>query len=305
MAASGYTPILIYASATASNVPLAVNLTSTPTGAELALNYADGKLYFKNSSGTVTLLASSTTVTNTFSAGTTGLTPNTPTAGPVTLSGTLNVANGGTGSNTLTANNVLLGNGTSAVQEVAPGTAGNLLTSTGTTWSSQAPAPGVLTGTIAMWPTASAPAGYLLCNGQQVSTSTYAALFAVIGTTFGSGSGTFALPNYTNYMPIGAGGTYGLATTGGSATTTLSTTNLPAHNHSASVTDPGRYHNSYNNGATNGGGAGAALTYGGNSPGLAVTTVSTGISVAIGNTGSGTAFNTISPYLAIYFIIKT
>ena len=58
MAATGYTPILIYASGTASNVPLAANLTSDATkGAELALNYADGKLYFKNSSGVVTLLA--------------------------------------------------------------------------------------------------------------------------------------------------------------------------------------------------------------------------------------------------------
>ena len=59
MAASGYTPILIYASGTASNVPLAANLTSSSSGAELALNYADGKLYFKNSSGVVTLLAGS------------------------------------------------------------------------------------------------------------------------------------------------------------------------------------------------------------------------------------------------------
>jgi hypothetical protein len=59
MAQSGYTPILIYASGTASNVPLAANMTSSASGAELALNYADGKLYFKNSSGVVTLLAGS------------------------------------------------------------------------------------------------------------------------------------------------------------------------------------------------------------------------------------------------------
>ena len=55
------------------------------------------------------------------------------------VSGTLPVANGGTGANTLTANSVLLGNGTSAVQTVAPGTVGNVLTSNGTTWASQAP----------------------------------------------------------------------------------------------------------------------------------------------------------------------
>jgi hypothetical protein len=53
-------------------------------------------------------------------------------------SGTLAVARGGTGASSLTANNVLLGNGTSAVQVVAPGTSGNVLTSNGTTWSSTA-----------------------------------------------------------------------------------------------------------------------------------------------------------------------
>jgi hypothetical protein len=52
--------------------------------------------------------------------------------------GTLPVAAGGTGATTLTANNVVLGNGTSAVQFVAPGTNGNVLTSNGTTWTSAA-----------------------------------------------------------------------------------------------------------------------------------------------------------------------
>ena len=61
------------------------------------------------------------------------------------ITGTLPVANGGTGATTLTANNVILGNGTSAVQLVAPGTAGNVLTSNGTTWTSAA-APASLLG---------------------------------------------------------------------------------------------------------------------------------------------------------------
>lgn len=54
------------------------------------------------------------------------------------VTGTLPVANGGTGATTLTANNVILGNGTSAVQFVAPGSSGNVLTSNGTTWASAA-----------------------------------------------------------------------------------------------------------------------------------------------------------------------
>ena len=61
------------------------------------------------------------------------------------LTTALNVAQGGTGSATLTANNVLLGNGTSALQVVAPGTSGNVLTSNGTTWTSSAGSVGTVT----------------------------------------------------------------------------------------------------------------------------------------------------------------
>lgn len=63
--------------------------------------------------------------------------------GSLTLGTALPVASGGTGAASLTANNVLLGNGTSAFQVVAPGTTGNVLTSDGTTWQSTAPASGV------------------------------------------------------------------------------------------------------------------------------------------------------------------
>ena len=61
-------------------------------------------------------------------------------SGTITIAGTLAVANGGTGATALTANNVVLGNGTSAVQVVAPSTSGNVLTSNGTTWQSTTPA---------------------------------------------------------------------------------------------------------------------------------------------------------------------
>ena len=101
-----------------------------------------------------------------------GLTPSTSSTGAITLGGTLGtanggtgststtyvnlasnvtgtlpVANGGTGASTLTANNVLLGNGTSSPTFVAPGTAGNVLSSDGTTWTSTAPASGARSGT--------------------------------------------------------------------------------------------------------------------------------------------------------------
>lgn len=66
------------------------------------------------------------------------------------------------------------------------------------------------TGHMVMWPTSTAPTGFLMCAGTAVSRSTYAALFAVIGTTFGTGDGstTFNLPNFNNRVPIGAGDLY-------------------------------------------------------------------------------------------------
>ena len=276
------------------------------------------------------------------------------TIGTGTWQGTaVGVGYGGTGSTTLTANNVLLGNGTSALQAVAPGTSGNVLTSNGTTWTSGTPAAGAPTGSILMWSTTTAPTGYLICNGSAVSRTTYATLFGVVSTTFGTGDGTttFNLPNYNDKMAIGAGGSYALAATGGSSSTTLATTNLPSHNHTAtpsltgtpslsassSVTDPGHYHYMFNGDtsdpnlsggaqyvAYNSGNAYYAYTMqgyaGAPAPYLGITeqkttgvTVSTSISgsvtiggsIAIGNTGSGTAITTISPYLGIYFIIKT
>jgi hypothetical protein len=144
MAETGFTPIQLYRTATGSAVPTAGNLAD----GELAINTNDGKLFFKNSSGAVTEIASTGGSTGTVNSvnvvgGTTGLAP---TGGPITssgnitLAGTLVAANGGTGATSLAANNVILGNNTSAVQVVAPGTSGNLLTSDGTTWASSTPA---------------------------------------------------------------------------------------------------------------------------------------------------------------------
>jgi microcystin-dependent protein len=170
-----------------------------------------------------------------------------------------------------------------------------------------AASPAILTGSLLMWPTASAPSGYLLCNGAAVSRTTYATLFGVIGTTFGSGDGstTFNLPNYQDRMPIGVGTTAAsIGDTGGSATTTLSTANLPSHTHTAIVTDPGHSHTIAGNFATFGGGGSSGPN---NSLGIASNTNSatTGISVTNSSTGSGTAATTISPYIGINFIIKT
>ena len=175
-----------------------------------------------------------------------------------------------------------------------------------------------LTGEIKMWPTAVAPTGYLLCNGQAVSRAAYAALFAIVGTTFGSGDGstTFNLPNYTNRMPIGSGGAYALAATGGSKdalvvshTHTGTTDSGGAHTHT--ITDPGHVHGSfgtyYSSGYSPGGNA-VALYSG------VTGSATTGISINSGgahthtittnSTGSSGTDANLPPYLAMSFIIK-
>jgi hypothetical protein len=58
MAQAGYTPLLIYSSSTSTNVPSAGNLTNSSTGSELAINIADGLLFYKDSGGVVQTLAS-------------------------------------------------------------------------------------------------------------------------------------------------------------------------------------------------------------------------------------------------------
>ena len=62
-------------------------------------------------------------------------------------------------------------------------------------------------GSILLFAGSSAPAGWLLCQGQAISRTTYATLFAVIGTTFGAGDGstTFNLPDFRESSPVGAG----------------------------------------------------------------------------------------------------
>jgi hypothetical protein len=138
MPQSGFTPIQLYRSSTSTNTPSASDLQD----GELAINTADEKLFFKNSSGVVKTIAST--------AGTVG-----DVAGPASATdGAMVAFDGTTGklvkSAPLTANNVVIGNGTGAPNFVAPGTSGNVLKSNGTTWTSVAddgfPAPTIVSG---------------------------------------------------------------------------------------------------------------------------------------------------------------
>jgi hypothetical protein len=68
MAQSGYTPILIYSSTTASNAPSAANLTNSSSGSELAINVTDGKLYYKDNTNAIQVIGSKSAAAGTFSS---------------------------------------------------------------------------------------------------------------------------------------------------------------------------------------------------------------------------------------------
>jgi len=159
--------------------------------------------------------------------------------------------------------------------------------------------PGVLSGSLLMWPTTSAPTGYLNCDGTAVSRSTYATLFSLFGTTFGIGDGstTFNLPNYTNRMPYGAT----IGTIGGSADAIV-----VSHTHTATstVTDPGHVHGlNVTPGGLGGQDSPTRALSGSQNTSSAVTGITVGTTIATAGV-SGTNAN-LPPYLGINFIIKT
>jgi microcystin-dependent protein len=131
------------------------------------------------------------------------------------------------------------------------------------------------------------PTGYLLCNGQEVSRTTYATLFGVVSTTYGLGnnSTTFNLPDLRGRAPIGAGTGTGLTAralgaTVGTETHTLITAEMPVHNHTSLI-----------------------LGSGGGSTGIPVT-ASANTNTTTGDAGSGQAHPNMQPSLALNFIIK-
>jgi microcystin-dependent protein len=165
-------------------------------------------------------------------------------------------------------------------------------------------APGMPTGVISEFAGASAPAGYLLCDGAAVSRATYSDLFATIGTTFGAGNGssTFSLPNHGGRVAAGKGsGTFAtLGATGGAETHTLTTAQMPSHTHvqnSHTHSPPAGSFIIYGNG---GGGSGT-----GGGAALSVSTNTAAATPTNQNTGGGGSHNNLQPFIVMNFIIKT
>lgn len=99
---------------------------------------------------------------------------------------------------------------------------------------------GVPIGFGGIWFTNTPPTGWLICQGQSLATvGVYAALFAVIGYTYGGSGANFNLPPGADRFPIGKGAN-ALGAVGGAATVTLTGAQIPAHTHP--VSDPTHNH---------------------------------------------------------------
>ena len=167
--------------------------------------------------------------------------------------------------------------------------------------------PGALQPTAAL----AAPTGWLLCQGQAISRTIYAALFAAIGTTYGAGdaSTTFNLPDFRDRMIVGASPSRPIGTTGGEAAHTLSTAELPSHNHTGTsgVDWPDHSHtpgNSESAFATN---LGNNFIAGGSGWGFQSSTggASARHAHSIPSDGGGAAHNNMPPFVAVNVMIKT
>jgi hypothetical protein len=152
-------------------------------------------------------------------------------------SGVLDVSDGGTGQTSLTANNVILGNGASAVQFVAPGTTGNILTSNGTSWVSQAAGGGFTSGTLMLFQQTSAPTGWT-----KQTTHDNKALRVVSGSASSGGSVGFT----TAFASQAVSGS--IAVSGGSVGSyTLATADIPSHSHIQGLGNDGGITGRYGN----------------------------------------------------------
>ena len=185
MPQSGFTPIQLYRSSTASATPNASDLQD----GELAINTNDGKLFYKDSSGNLGTLA-----TSSGSAG--------DVTGPSTsVDNALVAMNGTTGkvikSADLTLNNVILGNGTNAPQVVAPGTSGNVLKSNGTTWTSAAEAAGFPQPQLVGVNTTATSAQFLVASAGSITITLPASPSAGDFVVVKDGTGAAATTNFT------------------------------------------------------------------------------------------------------------
>lgn len=149
-------------------------------------------------------------------------------------------------------------------------------------------------GAVIPYTGSSAPTGFLICDGSEIAIASYGALYAIIGTTYGSGSGTFKIPDLRGLIPVGLKSTDTafdtLGETGGASTITLTgaQSGVAAHGHTFPL-----------DGSNDGGTSGRAV----NSNGAGADT--NGIVANAAAADAAEAHSNLQPYITLNYIIKT
>lgn len=197
---------------TSTNVVDATSYLSTLSlGSALAV--ASGGTGADNAAGARTALGTAAAGANSDITSLTGLTT------------ALTVAQGGTGAATHTANAVLIGEGTSPVSTVSPGSSGNVLTSDGTDWTSAAPGGGFDSGTRMIFAQNAAPTGWT----KDTTNYNQHAMRIVTGTAGGTAGTVDFTSAFTSQAVAGSVAVTGIS--GSTSATTLSTAQIPSHTH--------------------------------------------------------------------------
>jgi len=170
-------------------------------------------------------------------------------------------------------------------------------------------------GEIKMFGGATAPEGFLFCRGQEINRTTYADLYAIVGTYFGVGNGstTFNLPDTQGRTVFGVSttdGTFGLGDTGGSKTINVyhrhyySHTHTHYHTHTYSgTTSYEDDEDSFDSGSDDGANAEHRHTYSGTTSGANVGSTS-GPNTNYTNYSGSSTLNSLNPFVTMNFIIK-
>lgn len=165
------------------------------------------------------------------------------------------------------------------------------------------------------WGSTAPNAAFAFPIGQAISRTTYASLFALVGTTYGTGDGstTFNLPDKRGRVSamVDAAetrltGTFfpnagSIGTTGGADGHTLTTPQIPSHTHANTLNDPGHAHSYQNNnngavlGSSGNGGLASAATTGSSTTGITITNASV---------GGGGAHNNVQPTITCNYILR-